>query len=206
VRTTTPDATHPAGEQDTDEPATDGQNTDGPQLSTDEAFKLLSNHRRRYAVHHLQREGDAEIGDLSQQVAAWENDTESAEVTPTERKRVYTSLQQFHLPKLDEKGVIEYDERAGEVELSDGAADLDVYLEVVRGKDIPWSEYHLGLAAVNAALLVAYATGAWPLTIFSGLSWWVFAVVATGVSAAIHTYYSRSMQLGVGESPPSHDQ
>ena len=206
MNTTTSDATHPTGEQNTDEPAIDGQNTDYSRLSTDEAFELLSNHRRRYAVHLLQREGDAEIGDLSRQVAAWENDTELVEVTSDERKRVYTSLQQFHLPKLDEKGVIEYDERAGKVELSDGAADLDVYMEVVEEKDIPWSEYHLALAVVNAALLAAYTMGAWPLTLFSGLSWWMFAVVATGVSAAVHTYYSRSMQLGAGESPPSHDQ
>ena len=206
MNTTTPDETHPTGGQNTDEPAIDGQNTDRQRLSTDEAFELLSNHRRRYAVHLLQREGDAEIGDLSRQVAAWENDTELVEVTSTERKRVYTSLQQFHLPKLDDKGVIEYDERAGEVELSDGAADLDVYMEVVKEKDIPWSEYYLALAAVNAALLVAYAAGAWPLTLLSGLSWWMFAVVASGVSAVIHTYYNRSMQLGAGQSPPSHDQ
>jgi hypothetical protein len=139
-------------------------------------------------------------------VAAWENDTEPAAVTSAERKRVYTSLQQFHLPKLDRKDVVEYDERAGEVTLSEGAADLDVYLEVVGQKDVPWSQYYLGLAAVNAALLGLGAAGVWPFVTLSGVGWGVLAVTSFALSAAVHTYYNRSMQLGEEGAPPSTDQ
>lgn len=184
------------------EESTAGEST---ALTTDEAFELLSNHRRRYAIHHLQREGTSDIGGLSRQVAAWENGTEPTAVTSAERKRVYTSLQQFHLPKLDEKGVVEYDERAGEVTLSDGAEGLDVYLEVVGRKDVPWSQYYLGLAAVNAALLGLAVAGVWPFATFSGVAWGVFAVTSLALSAGVHTYYNRSMQLGETEAPPSTD-
>ena len=192
----------------TDEQEADGSPLNGdskPTLSTDETFELLSNHRRRYTLHHLYDVGDADIGDLSRQVAAWENNTTPAEVTSTERKRVYTSLQQFHLPKLDEKGVVEYDERAGEVEIAGLADDLDVYLEIVEGKDIPWSQYYLALAAVNAGLLAAVAVGAWPFTLLPGLAWGVFAVTTFTLSAAVHTYHSRSMRLGRNGTPPGHE-
>ncbi|MFC7177138.1 DUF7344 domain-containing protein [Halosegnis marinus] len=190
----------------TEEPSVGEPEESAPaDLTPDETFELLSNHRRRYAIHHLKRVEDTDIGGLSRQIAAWENDTEPAEVTSAERKRVYTSLQQFHLPKLDEKGVVEFDERAGEVALSDAAENLDLYLEVVQGKDIPWSQYYLGLAAVNVGLLAAVGANAWPFVLLPDLAWGVFAVTTLAISAAVHTYYNHSMQLGRGESPPAHD-
>ena len=192
----------------TEEPSADDADSgsdEEPALSTDETFELLSNHRRRYTLHHLYDVEDADIGDLSRQIAAWENDTTPAEVTSAERKRVYTSLQQFHLPKLDEKGVVEYDERAGEVELAGLADDLDVYLEIVEGQDIPWSQYYLALAAVNAGLLAAVAAGAWPFVLLPGFAWGVFAVTTFTISAAVHTYYNRSMRLGRGDRPPEYE-
>lgn len=174
----------------------------GLQLSTDETFELLSNHRRRYALHHLSREGTAELGSLSRQIASWENGTEVAEVSSAERKRVYTSLQQFHLPKMEEQGVVRYDDRAGEVELASAAEDLDVYLEVVEGRDIPWSQYYLGLAAVNAALLAAVGIDAAPFTALPDFAWGVFVVTTLVISALVHTYYNSGMRLGAAEQPP----
>lgn len=191
------------------ETATGGDEPDlepDSELSTDEMFELLSNRRRRYAIHHLKEEEDTELGPLSQQVAAWENDTTPTEVTSAERKRVYTSLQQFHLPKLDDKGIVTFDDRAGTVELTDSAADLDVYLEVVKGRDIPWSEYYLALSAVQISLIAAVAVNAWPFVLLPDLAWGVFAVTTTLVSALFHTYYNRSMELGTGDAPPSSGQ
>jgi len=185
----------------------EGPQTDDVTLSTDEAFELLSNRRRRYTIHYLKgEEGDTELGTLSRQVAAWENSTTPVEVTAAQRKRVYTSLQQFHLPKLDEKGVVAYDERGSEVALTPAAEDLDVYLEVVEGRDIPWSEYYLGLAAVQTALLAAVGVNAWPFALLPDIAWGVFAVTTFAVSAAIHTYYNRSMMLGADDAPPSADE
>lgn len=50
--------------------------TSGP-LTTDEVFEILSNHRRRYALNHLERNGErTSLGELSENVAAWENGIE----------------------------------------------------------------------------------------------------------------------------------
>ena len=183
----------------------DTQETESPQqLSKNEVFELLSNERRRYAIHHVkQSDGAVELGALSEQVAAWENSGEVSGVSSDERKSVYTSLQQFHLPKMEREGVVEFDDRQGTVELSPRAEDLDVYLEVVEGYDIPWSEYYLGLSAISLALVVSAAADIYPIALVSGTEWAIFTAVTFLVSALVHTYISRTeMRLESGDQPP----
>jgi hypothetical protein len=196
------DAAVPTAGIDSDEQGTGGE--DDPGLSRDEIFEILSNHRRRFVLHHLQNSGDrVELGELSEHVAAWENGQEVAAVTSAERKRVYTSLQQFHLPKMDEKGVVTFDDRAGVVELEPVAEDVDVYLEVVEERDVPWSQYYLGLGAVNLGLLLLNALGVFPFTILSGISLGLFVATTFLVSALVHTYVNRTeMHLGDSDQPP----
>lgn len=172
-------------------------------VTTDEVFELLSNQRRRFALHYLKhRDETAQLGELSEHVASWENGTELHEVDSAERKRVYTSLQSHHLPKMDEQGVVDYDDRAGVVELEASAEDLDVYLEVVSDKDIPWSQYYLGLGAVNAALVAAASINVWPTTLLPDVAWAAFVVTTVLVSAAVHTYHDSAQRLGDQEEPP----
>lgn len=54
-------------------------------------------------------------GDLAEAIAAIELDKEITELDAQERKRVYITLIQLHLPKLDELGAIAYDERSKQV-------------------------------------------------------------------------------------------
>ncbi|MFD1587085.1 hypothetical protein ACFR9U_08815 [Halorientalis brevis] len=143
-----------------------------------------------------------QLGDLSEHIAAWENGTTVEEISANERKRVYTSLQSHHLPKMAERGIIEYDSRAGVIELTDQGDELDVYLEVVAGRDIPWSQYYLGLSAVNATIVAAVAVGVWPLSLLSDIAWAAFIVTTVLVSAIAHVYRDSSMQLGTNEKPP----
>jgi Fe2+ or Zn2+ uptake regulation protein len=173
-------------------------------LSRDDVFELLSNERRRYVLHHLKQQEEAvELGTLSEHVAAWENETAVDEISSTERKRVYTSLQQFHLPKMEDQQVVEFDRRDGTVHLSERAGDLDVYLEVVEGDDIPWSQYYLGLGAVNLALLTAALVNAYPFALIPIGSLAVFSITTFLVSAIVHTYISHSeMRLGREDRPP----
>ena len=183
----------------------DTQEAESPQqLSKNEVFELLSNERRRYAIHHFkQSDGAVELGALSEQVAAWENSGEVSGVSSDERKSVYTSLQQFHLPKMEREGVVEFDDRQGTVELSPRAEDLDVYLEVVEGYDIPWSEYYLGLSAISLALVVSAAVNIYPIALVSGTGWAIFTAVTFLASALVHTCISRTeMRLGSGDQPP----
>jgi len=106
------------------------------EVSEDELFDVLSNQRRRFAVHLLKREADDSIaiGDMAEQIAAWENGIETAEITGTERKRVYTALQQSHLPKMDKAGVVDFNKNRGIVEPMPAMTDVDVYMDVVEGR------------------------------------------------------------------------
>lgn len=169
------------------------------QLSKDDIFDVLSNHRRRYALHSLkQRDGAVALGDLAEEIAAWENGVSVAELTAADRKRVYTALQQFHLPKMDKTGIVEFGS-SGIVTLTEAADSLDVYLDVVTEDDIPWSRYYLGLSAVCLAVV----TGVWfaPLLVPSV----ALAALVTAVfllSSLVHTYTNRRMRLGETDLPP----
>ncbi|KOX94853.1 hypothetical protein AMS69_03050 [Haloarcula rubripromontorii] len=174
--------------------------TEKRQLSRDDVYDILSNQRRRYALHAIKQENErAELSDLAEQVAAWENDKCIQDITSTERHRVYTSMQQTHLPTLERAGVITHDN--GTVTLTDTADSLDVYLDVVPGDSIPWAEYYLGLAAVSLALVVAIWVGVFPPSIPS-LVWPTVITLLFLVSAAYHVKETRRLQLGAADKPP----
>ena len=100
---------------------------------------MLSNQRRRYVLYYLNhRPGPVSLRDLAEQIAAWENDCTIDDLEYKQRKRVYTSLHQTHLPKLDEMGIVNYDRDAGTITLADRASDLDAYLELVGERTADW--------------------------------------------------------------------
>jgi len=176
------------------------------EMSKSEIFDVLRNKRRRYLLHYMKAaEGDVELGDLATRIAAWEYGEAVSEVTSAQRKRVYTTLQQTHLPKMDEAEIVEFDSDRGIVRRTKYTDQLSVYLEIVPRDEFPWREYYLGLGFVSMALVVALAAGIYPLTAVSATAWaGVIAVVLT-VSALAHVYYERSMRLGADELPPELD-
>ncbi|MFW5905545.1 MAG: DUF7344 domain-containing protein [archaeon] len=178
-----------------------GDAASGP--SEDDLFEVLSNRRRRYAVHAIKQEGEAvELGDVAERVASWEYDVAESELSYDERKRVYTALQQSHLPKMDDAGIVAYDKERGVIEPQPALEDADVYLDIVQGREIPWSQYYLGLSGVMAALVAAVWMGAWPLSLVPTIGWMVGIVVAFAVSAAAHTYFDRTNRIGTDDDPP----
>jgi hypothetical protein len=153
-------------------------------LSQDVVFDILSSSRRRYVLYRLREtEGPVELTKLAEQVAAWENDTDTDQITEQERKRVYVSLYQTHIPRLDEVGLVVYDRETGQIELAEEATQIDDYLS--SGDDSPrWEWVYLGLAAGSAAFLAATALG--PLgavadTVATGI-----VVIAFVLTAGIH--------------------
>ena len=86
-------------------------------LPSEEAFSVLRNDRRRATIAVLARERRAcSIEEISRAVAASEHGVPAAHVTERQRKCVYVSLLQIHLPELVDAGVIEWDEREGTIE------------------------------------------------------------------------------------------
>ncbi|PCR91386.1 DUF7344 domain-containing protein [Natrinema ejinorense] len=182
-------------------PATAGATGQDDQSREGEIFDLLSNQRRRYAIHYCKREGEpVPLGDLAEHVAAWELEKEVAEITSAERKRVYTSLQQTHLPTLERADVIEFDDRT--IELTDEAAELDVYLDIVPGDSVPWGVYYLGLAAVGSVVMAGLWLEIIPTETVPELGWATAVFGLFAVSAVVHVVQNRRMRLGKMERPP----
>lgn len=131
--------------------STTEQNT----LAQDTVYDLLSNGRRRFVISRLRRaEGPVSVSDLSEAVAAWENDIPQSELTDKQIKRVYVSLYQIHIPKLDEAGLVAYDKDSGLVELTPAVSELDSYLpeQETTEEQYPWLLAYGGLALLGLTL------------------------------------------------------
>lgn len=175
------------------------------EIPKEDAFEILKNRRRRDILHYLKQNGsEAQVGEMAKQIAAWENDIHVDSVTSKQRKRLYTALYQSHLPKMDDVGILEYNQRRGTVNLTEEGAELDVYLEFVPGNDINWSQYYLALTAVSTALVIAHYLGIYPFTVSSTT---ITAVVLTafGVSAFVHVYQNSGNKIGSEGPPPTAD-
>jgi hypothetical protein len=179
--------------------ASDSQESE--RICRDDLFHILRNQRRRFALHHLKRQNKpVDVGELATQVAAWENEVSPDEVTSKQRRRVYNALQQTHVPELEETAVVEVDRR--EVKLTDRAEELDIYLEVVPGEEIPWSEYYLALGGISLALLTTVILEIGPLGTIPGVAAGVFVTVAFIISAGANYYYQHQSLLGEHKNPP----
>lgn len=188
---------------ETDHNTTAGAETSKPELNRDDVFDVLSNPRRRYSIHVLRSsEDEVELGEMAEQVAAWENDTSVESVSSDQRKRAYTALQQRHLPRMDEMDVVEFDRRAGTIAPADALDEFDIYLEVVEGRDVPWSEYYLGLGALAAAVVAAAHVGVPGVDVVTGLGWATFFAAALLVSATVHYAVTRGNRLATTDVPP----
>lgn len=113
----------------TPRPTVDANSSVEQRLSDDKVFHLLQNRRRRDVIRYLSdAEGKVSMRDIAEQVAAWEHDTSVRALDSDQRQRVYIPLYQNHLPKLDEEGVIEYNQSRGTVKRTEVADHLEEYL------------------------------------------------------------------------------
>ena len=129
-------------------------------LSKDVIFELLKNRRRREVLTYLlEAEETVTLGELAEQIAAWENDTEVSALSSDQRKRVYVALYQTHLPKMDDAGIVEYDQDRGLISLSDNADLLMMYLDTDSHRQDRWDRWYALCSVVGAALVSAAVLG-----------------------------------------------
>lgn len=166
-------------------------------LSKDDFFRILSNFRRRYVIYYL-KEVDREVSlrELATQIAARENEVSPESITDEERQRVYISLYQTHLPKLEEHDIVDYDEDRRMVRLTPAAQSADLFRihETPAGR--PWHMYYGAVAAAGLLLLIVVALGVLPF-----LSWTAAALLTTlGVVAVATAHYLDATQHRGGGS------
>lgn len=131
-----------------------------PGIDDEAVFDILKNSRRRATLEYLATVGDeaVPVSVLAEQVAATENDTTPESLSPEQRKRVYVSLHQCHLPKLDDLNVLRYDQEETTVRLGPNASRVTAYIDEGGDRPRQWYRYYAAIAAGGATLLVATET------------------------------------------------
>jgi len=100
-------------------------------MPLDTIFDTLRNKRRRLAIEYLRRkDASIDLSELTEYIAAVENNKPVAQLTSSERKRVYVSLYQTHIPKMENVGILEFEQDRKGIDLLPRARQLFPYLDI----------------------------------------------------------------------------
>lgn len=157
------------------------------ELTKDDVLDLLSNSRRRYVIYFLEQwDGSATLNDLAYEIASRETGVPVDELSEDDKRRVYISLYQTHLPKLDLYGLVEYDKDDRTVSLTDDADDIGDYFFPDRGENRSFTTYFIGLGALGSVVALAGVLAVADATLLLGLCLLV-SLLVTGLAAYQYT-------------------
>lgn len=121
-------------------------------LEESEVFHILGNDRRRAIVQLLAASAERiDVSDVATEIGERESDT-----TPVPNnlyKSVYVSLQQTHLPQLEEEAVIEYDSDAKTIEPGENFDDVLRYIDGTETDRTTILTSHLVLCVLAMAVI-----------------------------------------------------
>ena len=162
-------------------------------LPESDIHDVLRNDRRRMIIEQL---GEADEAVTARNLSVTIAVRESGEDPPPRnvRQSVYISLQQTHVPKLEELGIVAYDENTKEVRPAENASKIGVYMEVVPKFGLSYSEFCGGLSLFGVLLVVAAETGV-PVVNAVSASVWAVAVFVLLVASAVYQTYSQRSSL-----------
>lgn len=100
------------------------------ELEIDRVYSALEHPRRRFLCYKLQEGAEWTLSDLATSIAAWENDVPIHEVTSEQREDVYVALYHAHVPKLEDIGVVTFNQERRTITVDEQADQL---LSVLRG-------------------------------------------------------------------------
>lgn len=181
--------------------------TSPDELSPDLVFEILSNTRRRMVLYYLRQYGGAaSVQELAGEIAALENDVQIDDLTRQQRKRVYVSLYQTHLPKLEETGIIEYDDDDGHVQLTDRAVEIDDYLTATDEPEYRWQLHYLVLAVAGGLLLLLSAAGVPGIAAISTLWLGIALMAGFAISAAVQYWQHKQREQQLPAELLRHEQ
>lgn len=86
---------------------------------SDDAFRALSDARRRHVLYYLREHDAASLDELADVLAGWLTVDSETLTTPKRRERLQIGLHHVHLPMLDDVGFVAYDHQSGDAELRD---------------------------------------------------------------------------------------
>lgn len=170
-----------------------GLQRESDSLSEEEVFDLLSSSRRRRVLRRLTRDREpVDLQRLADEIAAAENEKEVDQLTDQERKRVYVSLYQTHVPAMADAGVVDYDPDSGTIVPRPGVSRFRHYLRPRASRPDPRSclprytnprERDVGWRLVNAGLALVGIVALFGVAVMSPAADPVTTVVTVGLVA-----------------------
>lgn len=96
--------------------------------SARQLYDIFRNVRRRYVLYYAKQvRGPISVNELVEKIASWEDPLDSEGCSRERRRSIYNSLQQTHLPKLEDVGLIEYNRNKKRVTLTAHAERVEFY-------------------------------------------------------------------------------
>lgn len=116
-------------------------------LDLDHVYDALGHPRRRYLLYTLKDELERPLSDIARAVAAWENDLSEGMVTDEQHERTYVSLYHAHVPKLEDEGIITFDQASETIgagrhadQVLSALAGMGSILDAGRGLPAQWTD------------------------------------------------------------------
>ncbi|WP_265107842.1 DUF7344 domain-containing protein [Halosolutus halophilus] len=168
------------------------------ELTQAELFDVFSNARRRRTVQYLKRNGGScDLAPLVEQVAAWENETAPEDVTRTQRRRVYISLYQTHLPMLEDHAIVDWNPDDHTIDLLPSEELFEPYLDRRLEDQRSWHRIYASVTTLGVVGLAVSWLSIGPIsTAIAPVVALVLCVVVLGVALAQHV----ARQPDVGRS------
>ncbi|ARS90192.1 DUF7344 domain-containing protein [Natrarchaeobaculum aegyptiacum] len=151
-------------------------------LAESEVFHILGNDRRRAIVQLLaETAGQIDVSDVATEIAATEAD--GTPVPNNLYKSVYVSLQQTHLPQLEEDAVIEYDSEAKTISPGPNFDDVLTYVDGQQDRRPLTLQFHLGLCVLGLALIAIAGLNLPGISSIDPVFWSVLVMLAVAASS-----------------------
>lgn len=164
--------------------------TRGREPTTDVVYQTLSNQRRRSVLRALLTAEQWTVRELTAYVAARECDVPVPELEYKQRKRVYTSLVQTHLPAMAKNDVVAYDKSRGTVARTASTETFTPYLTdrpvEPASRDVSWGKRYLALATAFAVVAALGLFGVPPLGSMPGVVYGGLFAGTLAVTAGLH--------------------
>lgn len=101
--------------------------------AVDRTLDAISNRRRRNVLYLLEEGGSMAVESLADDLLRIEPDSTPEGYHDDDSNPMITTLHHNHLPRLDELGFIDYDQRSGDIRLRDPPDEFREVVEVVKG-------------------------------------------------------------------------
>lgn len=157
------------------------------ELSEKVIFDVLSSERRRFVLAYLlEGDGTATLNELARELGAREYETSPDELTDTQRRRLYVSLYQTHVPKMEHYDIVEYDADSGLVSATELARKVNRYCGPCTADGPPWTLVYLGLSTAWLVLIAASILEIGVLGAVDGTVLSLSVVLSFGLLALLH--------------------